>query len=82
MCSLWIKICEKYEGSKDIFLKDIGWDVIRIRWSEYQKMNKNDKEKYINDNGSLGLVQGNKYTVTFEVTKSNFGYDFVIKSIK
>lgn len=38
--------------------------------------------KYINDNGSLGLVQGNKYTVTFEVTKSNFGYDFVIKSIK
>ena len=37
---------------------------------------------YINDNGSLGLVQGNKYTVTFEVTKSNFGYDFVIKSIK
>ena len=38
--------------------------------------------KYINDYGSLGLVQGNKYTVTFEVTKSNFGYDFVIKSIK
>ena len=38
--------------------------------------------KYINDNGSLGFVQGNKYIVTFEVTKSNFGYDFVIKSIK
>lgn len=38
--------------------------------------------KYINDNGSLGFVLGNKYTVTFEVTKSNFGYDFVIKSIK
>lgn len=38
--------------------------------------------KYINDNGSLGLVQGNKYIITFEVTKSNFGYDFVIKSIK
>lgn len=34
---------------KDIFLKDNGWDVIRIRWSEYKKMNKSDKEKYIND---------------------------------
>lgn len=34
---------------KDVFLKENGWNIIRIRWSEYQKMNKNDKEKYIND---------------------------------
>jgi very-short-patch-repair endonuclease len=31
------------------YLEDKGWDVIRIRWSEYQKMDYVSKSKYIND---------------------------------
>lgn len=37
--------------------------------------------KYINDNDTLNLVEGNKYTVTFEVAEDTFGYEFTIKSI-
>jgi very-short-patch-repair endonuclease len=29
------------------FLTKKGWDVIRIRWSKYQKLNKKEKQKYI-----------------------------------
>lgn len=32
---------------KDKYLKEEGWDIIRIRWSKYQKLNKEEKEKYI-----------------------------------
>lgn len=32
---------------KNNYLIDNNWDIIRIRWSEYQKMKRNEKEKYI-----------------------------------
>jgi very-short-patch-repair endonuclease/transposase-like protein len=32
---------------RDIFLYENGWKVIRIRWSEYQKMKYYDKKQYI-----------------------------------
>jgi len=32
---------------KDKYLIDNNWDIIRIRWSDYQKMKRNEKEKYI-----------------------------------
>jgi len=38
--------------------------------------------KYIHTNGTINLVEGNKYTVTFEVVEDTFGYEFNIKSIK
>ena len=38
--------------------------------------------KHIINNGPLNLVEGNKYTVTFEVTKGDLGYDFIIKSVE
>ena len=34
---------------KDKFLKENGWDIIRIRWSHFQKMSKLEKRKYIKD---------------------------------
>jgi very-short-patch-repair endonuclease len=43
---------EKIKGSdvrKDKFLKDKGWDVFRIRWSYYQKLDREEKEEYIRD---------------------------------
>lgn len=39
----------KSDISRNKYLKDKGWDVIRVKWSEYQKMDRNGKEKYIND---------------------------------
>ena len=38
--------------------------------------------KYIHTNGTISLVEGNKYTVTFEVVEDTFGYEFYIKNIK
>ncbi|MGN1358004.1 MAG: DUF2628 domain-containing protein [Bacilli bacterium] len=38
--------------------------------------------KYINSNGTLNLVEGNKYSVTFEVTEDTFEYEYIIKSIQ
>jgi len=40
------KIVES-DKRKNIFLKEQGWDLIRIRWNHYQKMNRKEKEKYI-----------------------------------
>lgn len=37
--------------------------------------------QYINKNGRLSLVEGNKYTVTFEVSEGTFGYEFTIISV-
>lgn len=38
--------------------------------------------KYINSNGTLNLNEGNKYTVTFEVTEGTFDYEYTIKSVR
>ncbi len=32
-------------------------------------------------NGALNLIEGNKYNITFEVSKGTFGYEYTIKSI-
>ena len=37
--------------------------------------------RYIHSNGTINLVEGNKYTVTFEVAEDIFGYEFYIKSV-
>ena len=39
--------------------------------------------KYIIPDGSKGLdlVEGNTYTITFEVAEDTFGYEFYIKSV-
>ena len=34
---------------KDLYLKENGWEVLRIRWSDYQKIEKINKIKYINE---------------------------------
>jgi len=40
------KIVES-DKRRNKFLEDDGWDVIRINWSEYQKLNFDEKNKYI-----------------------------------
>ena len=37
----------KSDIRKNKCLIDNGWDIIRIRWSNYQKMNRHEKETYI-----------------------------------
>ena len=39
------------------------------------------KMKHIDTNGSLSLVEGNSYTVSFTVTNDSFGYEYTINSI-
>ena len=40
------KIIES-DKRKNKFLIEDGWDIIRIKWSDYQKMNRFEKENYI-----------------------------------
>lgn len=42
------KIVES-DKRKNKYLKEQNWDLIRIKWSDYKKLQKEDKEKYIND---------------------------------
>ena len=54
-------------------------------YTDYKFTNSKGTEfemKYINDSNSLNLVEGNNYTVTFEVSEDTFGYDFTIKSVE
>lgn len=37
--------------------------------------------RHIQSNGTINLVKGNKYTVTFEVVEGTFGYEFYIRSV-
>lgn len=37
--------------------------------------------KYIHSNGIINLVEGNKYSITFEVVEDTFGYEFYIKNV-
>lgn len=34
-------------GNRDIFLQNLGWETIRIRWSYYQKLSKKEKQIFI-----------------------------------
>lgn len=38
----------KSDKRKNKFLTENGWNIIRIKWSDYQKFNKIEKEDYIN----------------------------------
>ena len=29
------------------YLDELGWDIIRVKWSEYKSLSREDKEKYI-----------------------------------
>ena len=71
-------------------LKEIGTtgfgfkDDNSYTYTEYTFTDEKNVEyemKYINDNGSLNLTEGNKYNVTFEVSEGTFEYEFTIKSI-
>ena len=37
--------------------------------------------KYINNNDTLNLTEGQKYNITFEISEGTFDYEFIIKSI-
>ena len=39
----------QHDKERNEYLKQKGWEGIRIRWSEYQKMNNDDKHKVINN---------------------------------
>lgn len=39
----------QHDKERNEYLKQKGWEGIRIRWSEYQKMNNDDKYKVINN---------------------------------
>jgi very-short-patch-repair endonuclease len=54
------------------FLESEGWDVIRVNWSNYQKLNYEEKSTFINDLKSyINVVIDNK--PTFEVKCSKKG---------
>jgi len=42
------KIVES-DKRKNKYLIDKGWDIIRIKWSDYQKMKRLEKEKYVHE---------------------------------
>lgn len=37
------------DNRRNIFLKENGWTIIRIRWSDYKKLDRLSKEKYIEE---------------------------------
>lgn len=46
------------------FLEENGWDVIRINWSSYQKLNFNEKSQYIfNIKNYINSLSNNKPTI-------------------
>lgn len=69
----------------EIGMTGFGWsDDDSYTYTSYKFVDSHNNEyemKYINDNGSLNLVEGNKYSVTFEVTEGTFDYEYTIKSI-
>lgn len=71
---------------KEIGTSGFGYeDDTSYTYTSYTFVNNKNFEyemKYINPNGTINLVEGTKYSVTFEVTEDIFGYEFTIKSIK
>jgi len=39
----------KSDKRRNIYLENLGWTIIRIRWSNYKKLNKNERICYIKD---------------------------------
>lgn len=67
---------------RDIFLSENGWKVIRIRWSEYQKMKYYDKKQYIEkiinyingiDNNIPNIIDNNHYCIDCGIKISRKG---------
>ena len=53
-------------------------------YTEYTFVDSKNNEyemKYINNDDTLDLTEGQKYHVTFEVSEGTFDYEFTIKSI-
>lgn len=72
-------------------LKEIGTagggfkDNVTYSYRDYTFINDKNIElemSYINNDGDLNVIEGNKYTVTFEVTEGIFHYEYNIKSVK
>lgn len=40
---------KKIDTRRDTYLKDLGWDGFRIKWSSYQKMNEEEKHLLISE---------------------------------
>ena len=64
------KIVES-DKRRNKFLKNKGWDIIRIKWSEYQKMDKDQRKVYINNLLSYinGLVKTKPEYIITDKTK-------------
>ena len=64
----------------------VGFGDTEYTYRNYEFVDEKSNEyemKYINPGSNLdALVEGNKYTVTFEVTEGTFKYEFKIKEIK
>lgn len=57
------------------FLENDGWDIIRINWSEYQKMNFGEKNKFIIElKNYINSLTQTKPLIKFKFNKR--GYDF------
>lgn len=39
----------KSDSRKNKYLTNNGWDILRIKWSDYQKLKKEEKIEYVND---------------------------------
>lgn len=53
-----------------------------INYTFVDNKNNEYEMQYKNPDSSLNLIEGNSYTVTFEVVEGTFDYEFNIKSIK
>lgn len=47
----------KHDKERTEFLNNLGWRIIRIRWSEWQKMGKEEKGKWLHNNLYRNLNQ-------------------------
>lgn len=70
---------------KTIGITGFGYDNDNsYAYTEYTFVDSKNNEyemKYINNNDTLDLTEGQNYNVTFEVSEGTFDYEFTIKSI-
>lgn len=43
------KRISKSDKERDLYLKDLGWKIFRIRWSDYQKLSLQERKEVINN---------------------------------
>ena len=66
---------------KDSFLKDLGWKVFRIRWSEYCRLSFDDKKNIILDIKNLLELNSDRDSLRLEIAKEKL-HTYSIKSCK